>query len=99
MRKDILTKVTFVVLIVIIIFVMFGITEFVWEWPSDKYPENYRMLAPRELSEKEYYSRFVRGLWVVPDVTEENLAMAAIAAGEARFEFGENVQIDRKSRI
>lgn len=76
-----------------------GITEFVWEWPSDKYPENYRMLAPRELSEKEYYSRFVRGLWVVPDVTEENLAMAAIAAGEARFEFGENVQIDRKSRI
>lgn len=57
------------------------------------------MLAPRELSEKEYYSRFVRGLWVVPDVTEENLAMAAIAAGEARFEFGENVQIDRKSRI
>ena len=76
-----------------------GITEFVWEWPSDKYPENYRMLAPRELSEKEYYSRFVRGLWVVPDVTEENLAMAAIAAGEARFEFGENVQIVRKSRI
>lgn len=51
-------------------------------------PENVRMLAPHELSEKEYYSRFVRGLWVVPDVTEDELACAAIAAREARFEFG-----------
>lgn len=47
------------------------------------------MLAPHELSEKEYCSRFVRGLWVVPDVTEDELACAAIAAREARFEFGE----------
>ena len=46
-----------------------------------------------ELSEKEYYSRFVRGLWVVPDVTEDELACAAIAAREARFEFGESPKI------
>ena len=31
----------------------------------------------------------MRGLWVVPDVTEEELATAATAAREARFEFGE----------
>ena len=29
------------------------------------------------------------GLWVVPDVTEEELAAATVAAREARFEFGE----------
>ena len=66
-----------------------GIMEYVWEWPSEKYPENVRFLAPEELSEMEYYSRFIRGLWVVPDVTEEELATAAVAAREARFEFGE----------
>ena len=66
-----------------------GVIEYVWEWPSEKYPENVRMLAPHELSEKEYYSRFVRGLWVVPDVTEDELACAAIAEREVRFEFGE----------
>ena len=66
-----------------------GIIEYVWEWPSEKYLENVRFLAPEELSEKEYYSRFMRGLWVVPDVSEEELAAAAVAACEARFEFGE----------
>lgn len=66
-----------------------GIMEYVWEWPSEKYSDNVRFLAPEELSEKEYYSRFMRGLWVVPDVTEEELATAAVAAREARFEFGE----------
>ena len=63
--------------------------EYVWEWPSEKYPENVRILAPEELSEKEYYSRFVRGLWVVPNVTEEQLTIASTAARQARFEFGE----------
>lgn len=66
-----------------------GITEFVWEWPSEKCPDNIRFLAPAELSEKEYFSRFMRGLWVVPDVTAEELVEAATAAREARFEFGE----------
>lgn len=66
-----------------------GIMEYVWEWPSEKYPENVRILAPDELSEKEYYSRFVRGLWVVPNVTEEQLTIAATVARQARFEFGE----------
>lgn len=70
----------------------FGIIEYVWEWPSKKYPENYRILAPKELSEKEYYSRFVKGLWVVPDISEEELVQATIAAKEARFEFGETPQ-------
>ena len=70
-----------------------GILEYVWEWPSEIYPENIRMLAPIELSEKEYYSRFMRGLWIVPNVTEKELAMAAIMAKQARFEFGEETHI------
>lgn len=71
----------------------FGILEYVWEWPSEKYPDNYRIQAPKELIEDEYYSRFVKGLWVVPDKTEEEVAVAAIAAGKARFEFGEKPDV------
>lgn len=67
----------------------YGILEYVWEWPSDKYPENYRIAVPKELIETEHYSRFLKGLWVIPDKTEEEVAIAAIAAGKARFEFGE----------
>lgn len=70
----------------------FGIWEYVWGWPSERYPDNYRMEAPKELIQTEYYSRFVKGLWVVPDKTEEEVAIAAIAAiaaGKARFEYGE----------
>ena len=70
-----------------------GIMEYVWEWPSEKYPENYRILASEELFEKEYYSRFMRGLWVLRDVSEEQLAFAARTAREARFEFEETVQM------
>ena len=36
----------------------------------DRWFEIVRILAPDELSEKEYYSRFVRGLWVVPDLLQ-----------------------------
>ncbi len=46
-------------------------------------------IAPHELIEKDYYSRFMKGLWVVPNATEEDVAIAAIAASQARFEFGE----------
>lgn len=67
----------------------FGICEYVWEWPSERYPGNYLIEAPRELIQTEYHSRFVKGLWVVPDKTEEEVAIAAIAAGKARFEYGE----------
>ena len=66
-----------------------GILEYVWEWPSERYPENCRILAPDELSENEYYSRFVTGLWVVPNATSDLLIKAEIAAKQARFEFGE----------
>lgn len=76
-----------------------GIVEYVWEWPSDKYPENYRLLAPDGLSDIEYYSRFVKGLWVVPNVTEEELALAVSTARGARFEFGEIPQIVNKEKI
>ena len=31
----------------------------------------------------------MRGLWIVPDVTTEELVEAVVAAREARFEFGE----------
>ena len=47
----------------------------------------------KELIEEEYYSRFMKGLWVVPDRTEEEVAVAAIAAGKARFEFGEKPDV------
>ena len=67
----------------------FGISEYVWEWPSEEYLENCRMRAPDELAEHEYYSRFMRGLWIVPNVTEEKLINAALISREARFEFGE----------
>ncbi|UKS29983.1 hypothetical protein LOZ80_14015 [Paenibacillus sp. HWE-109] len=67
----------------------FGIKEYVWEWPSKKYPDNYRILAPDDLIQTEYYSRFFLGLWVIPNVNEEELAKAAIMARKARFEFGE----------
>ena len=71
----------------------FGILEYVWEWPSEKYPDNYRIQAPKELIDDKYYSRFVKGLWVVPDKTEEEVAVAAVAAGKARFEFGEKPDV------
>ena len=67
----------------------FGILEYVWEWPSEKYPDNYRIQAPKELIKEEYYSRFLKGLWVVSDKTEEEVALAASIAGKARFEYGE----------
>lgn len=70
-----------------------GILEYVWEWPLEKYPDNYRIQAPKELIEEEYYSRFMKGLWVVPDKTEEEVAIAAVAAGKARFEFGEKPDV------
>ena len=35
----------------------------------------------------------MKGLWVVPDRTEEDVAVAAIAAGKARFEFGEKPDV------
>ena len=70
----------------------YGILEFVWEWPSKTYSENFRMLS-QGLVDKEYYSRFLRGLWVVPDISEEELAKAVITARQARFEFGERPSV------
>lgn len=70
----------------------FGIIEYVWEWPSDNYPENCRFPVPSELYTKEYYSRFMKGVWIVPNVTEDELMMAVTAARQARFEYGETPQ-------
>ncbi len=67
----------------------YGIKEYVWKWPSEIYPDNWRILLPKEVCEEEHYSRFLSGLWIVPEKTEEEVAIAAIAAGSARFEFGE----------
>ena len=53
------------------------------------------MLTPKELCEKEYYSRFVQGLWVVPNVSEEELTLAATGARQARFEFGKTPNFKR----
>ena len=41
----------------------------------------------------------MKGLWVVPGVTEEELTMAASTSREARFEFGETPlnTIERKN--
>lgn len=74
----------------------YGVYEYVWEWPSEIYPENVRIQAPAELSEHEYYSRFLKGLWALPDIPEEILAMAAAGAKGARFEFGETPEVPNK---
>jgi len=37
----------------------FGILEYIWEWPFEKYPDNYRIQAPKELIEDEYYSVYL----------------------------------------
>lgn len=71
-----------------------GISEYVWEWPSKMYPKNFRILAPDGLAENEYYSRFVNGLWIVPNTNSELLVKAAITAKQARFEFGETPKIN-----
>ena len=65
-----------------------GIMEYTWEWPSELYPENYRM-AVDGLAEEEYYSRFVRGIWKVPGVSDSKVIEAVKKARSARFEFGE----------
>ncbi len=71
----------------------YGILEYEWEWPSETFTDKCYIEAPRGLIDTEYYSRFMKGLWVVPDKTEEEVAIAAIAAGKARFEFGEKPNI------
>lgn len=67
----------------------YGILEYVWQWPSERYPESVRFETPEGMLETPRYSRFVKGLWVVPDKSMEEVAWAATIAGKARFEFGE----------
>ena len=62
--------------------------EYTWEWPSEMYPENYRM-AVVGLTDDEYYSRFVKGIWKVPGVPDNKVIEAVKKARSARFEFGE----------
>lgn len=69
-----------------------GIMEYTWEWPSELYPENYR-IAVDGLVEKEYYSRFVRGIWRVPNVSDKGLIAAVKKSRGARFEHGETPEI------
>lgn len=35
----------------------------------------------------------MKGLWVVPDKTEEEIAIAAVVACKSRFEFGEKTDV------
>ncbi|MBE6893531.1 MAG: hypothetical protein E7482_05915 [Ruminococcaceae bacterium] len=65
-----------------------GISEFTWEWPSELYPADMRIFT-LGLTKEEYYSRFVPGIWKVPNVTDKQLTQAIRAARESRFEFGE----------
>jgi len=46
-------------------------------------------MVTQGLVEKEYHSRFLQGIWKVPDVSDETVIEAAKKAREARFEFGE----------
>ena len=54
------------------------------------------MQVPKEMCEKEYYSRFIQGLWVIPGVAEKKLGEAAIGARQARFEFGETPMLVKR---
>ena len=65
-----------------------GIQEFTWEWPCELYPENVRILA-KGLAKEEYYSRFLTGIWKIPNVDDSVLIEAVKKARSARFEFGE----------
>lgn len=65
-----------------------GISEFTWEWPSASYPSDTLFFA-EGLVKEEYYSRFLRGIWKVPNVSRDTLIRAVKKAREARFEFGE----------
>ena len=65
-----------------------GVREFVWEWPCNRYPENVLMQVDG-LVKEEYPSRFLSGIWKVPNVTDQELINAVKRAREARFEFGE----------
>jgi len=65
-----------------------GIMEYTWQWPSEMYPANYRM-AVEGLTDREYYSRFLRGIWKVPGVSDREVIEAVKKARGARFEFGE----------
>lgn len=70
----------------------FGIEEYVWQWPSERFPENYRISCGK-LVDEEYYSRFGLGIWVVPDADPSQVLEACKRAREARFEFGEMPKI------
>jgi len=69
-----------------------GISEFTWEWPSRLYPSDTLILAGG-LVKGEYYSRFLPGIWKVPDASDETLVKAVKKAREARFEFGESPKV------
>ena len=69
-----------------------GIEEYTWQWPSELYPENMRIYAGK-LVEKEYYSRFGLGIWVVPDADPAKVLEACKLAREARFEYGEKPKV------
>ena len=56
------------------------------------YPENMRIYAGK-LVEKEYYSRFGLGIWVVPDADPAKVLEACKLAREARFEYGEKPKV------
>lgn len=66
---------------------MIGISEYTWEWPSELYPADTRILA-EGITNDEYYSRFIPAIWKIPDVTDKQLIEAVRKAREARFEKG-----------
>lgn len=69
-------------------FDLYGIEEYTWEWPSKQYP-NDTLFSVEGLVQEEYYSRFIRGVWVLP-CEKQVLITAAEKARSARFEFGEH---------
>lgn len=66
-----------------------GISEFTWEWPSQIYPKDTRILA-KGLVKEEYYSRFIPAIWKTPDISDGQLIQAVKESRKARFEFGES---------
>lgn len=62
-------------------FSILGIKEYVWQWPSKLYPRDMRMLT-QGLVEKEYHSRFLQGIWKVPDVSDETVIEAVKKLGK-----------------
>lgn len=64
-----------------------GVIEYMWEWPSERFPESVLLRCSSDFCEKDYFSRFIKGIYVI-NATKEEIIDACDKARQAQFEFG-----------